>query len=327
MIFRVLTAAGLILAIVAASFLIARPFKRDTVKDTVNRRDVFLCVDLSSSNYEGVQNLVQAFRDTVTGLDGDRIGISLFNTSSIQFVPMTDDYDFVLRRLDSLERYLAAQEEFETSFAQKYDSVYDIPDSERARYEELNRILASFDEGLTAGYEMKGTSAIGEGLASCLFSFPELNEEERTRIIIFVTDNKPELLGNPLVTLTDAAGMCAFDKVTVFGIDPANPESDNAEAGASEMQEAVESTGGKFYGQVLLPVSKASYGIYLCHLLLLSVISGWIRGSLGLGADGVLGIWTTPVQIFAIAFLSFAGAALFSVLVQKIPKVGKWVIG
>ena len=172
----------------AASFLVARPFKRDTIKDTVNRRDVFLCVDLSSSNYEGVQNLVQAFRETVTGLDGDRIGISLFNTSSIQFVPMTDDYDFVLRRLDSLEGYLAAQEEFETSYAQKYDSVYDIPDSERARYEELNRILSSFDEGLTAGYEMKGTSAIGEGLASCLFSFPELTEEERTRVIIFVSE-------------------------------------------------------------------------------------------------------------------------------------------
>ena len=84
----------------------------------------------------------------------------------------------------------------------------------------------------------------------------------------------------------------------------------------------------KFYEHVLLPVSKASYGIYLCHLLLLSVISGWIRTSLGLGADGFLGeIWTTPVQIFAIALLSFAGAALFSVLVQKIPKVGKWIIG
>ena len=86
--------------------------------------------------------------------------------------------------------------------------------------------------------------------------------------------------------------------------------------------------GGKFYEHVLLPVSKASYGIYLCHLLLLSVISGWIRGALGLGVDGVLGeIWTTPVQIFAIALLSFTGAALFSVLVQKIPKVGKWMIG
>ena len=85
--------------------------------------------------------------------------------------------------------------------------------------------------------------------------------------------------------------------------------------------------GGPFYEHVLLPVSKASYGIYLCHLLLLSVISGWIRSALGLGADGVLGIWTTPVQIFSIALLSFCGTALFSVLVQKIPKVGKWVVG
>ena len=85
--------------------------------------------------------------------------------------------------------------------------------------------------------------------------------------------------------------------------------------------------GGKFYEHVLLPVSKASYGMYLCHLLLLSVVSGWIRNALGLGADGVLGIWTTPVQIIAIALLSFCGTALFCVLVQKIPKVGKWLIG
>ena len=84
----------------------------------------------------------------------------------------------------------------------------------------------------------------------------------------------------------------------------------------------------RFYDHVLLPISKASYGMYLSHLLLLSVISGWIRNTLGLGADGLLGpVWTTPVQIFAIAFLSFAVTALFCVLVQKIPKVGKWLVG
>ena len=84
----------------------------------------------------------------------------------------------------------------------------------------------------------------------------------------------------------------------------------------------------RFYEHVLLPVSKASYGMYLCHLLLLSFISGWIRTSLGLGTDGILGpIWTTPVQILAIALLSFTGSALFCVLVQKIPKVGKWLVG
>ena len=248
-IFRILSYSGIIVALIGATILTARPYRRDVVKDTVNRRDIFLCIDLSSSNYAGVKELVQAFRDTVSGLDGDRIGISLFNTSSVQYVPMTDDYDFVQRRLDELETYLAAQEEFMTTYAANYESVYDIPAAERSRYEELNKILATFDAGITAGYELKGTSAIGEGLASCLFSFPELTTEERTRIIIFLTDNQPELLDAPLVTLDDAAKMCQFDKVIVFGIDPATGQDPTQfAANISEMKGAVELTGGKFYG-------------------------------------------------------------------------------
>ena len=86
-------------------------------------------------------------------------------------------------------------------------------------------------------------------------------------------------------------------------------------------------TGGKFYERILLPVSKASYGMYLCHMLLLGIISAWLRNILGIGAEGVLGIWTTPVQILGTAILSFIGVALFSVLVQKIPKAGKWLMG
>ena len=248
-IFRILSFSGIIIALLASTVLTARPYKRDVIKDTVNRRDIFMCIDLSSSNYEGVEALVQAFKETVSGLDGDRIGISLFNTSSVQYVPMTDDYDFVLRRLEELETYLSAQEEFMTTYAANYESVYDIPESERERYEELNRILATFDAGITAGYELKGTSAIGDGLASCLFSFPELATEERTRIIIFLTDNQPELLDVPLVTLNDAAEMCKFDNVIVFGIDPAvGQDPTQYEANISEMQSAVELTGGKFYG-------------------------------------------------------------------------------
>ena len=254
-IFRILAVAGLIISLVAAVFLTSRPYRSERVKDTVSRRDIFLCVDTSSSNYSGVKELVQSFREIVAGLDGDRIGVSLFNTSSIQYVPMTDDYEFALRRIDSLEGYLVAQEEFMTNFAQKYDSVYEIPDSERDRYEELNRIMASFDSGVTAGYELKGTSAIGEGLASCLFSFPELTDEDRTRIIIFVTDNRPELLDDPLVTLMDAAEMCAFDKVEVLGICPVSGEETGSPgqgsgegSSVSEMREAAELTGGKFYG-------------------------------------------------------------------------------
>ena len=85
--------------------------------------------------------------------------------------------------------------------------------------------------------------------------------------------------------------------------------------------------GGKFFDKVLLPVSKASYGMYLSHMLLLLIVSGWLRGALGTGADGVLGIWTTPVQITGTAALSFTGVAICCVLIQRIPRIGRWIVG
>lgn len=84
---------------------------------------------------------------------------------------------------------------------------------------------------------------------------------------------------------------------------------------------------GGFYHKVLLPVSKASYGIYLLHLLLLVPISGAIREWLGVGLDGSLGVWTTPVEILLTAVLGFVGSAIIAVLAQKIPKIGKYIIG
>lgn len=87
-------------------------------------------------------------------------------------------------------------------------------------------------------------------------------------------------------------------------------------------------SGGRFYEKVLLPVSGASYGMYLCHLLVLVPVAAWVRTSLGLGADGILGpVWTTPVEMLLIAVISFTAVAVLAVLVRRIPKVGKWIMG
>ena len=84
---------------------------------------------------------------------------------------------------------------------------------------------------------------------------------------------------------------------------------------------------GRFYEKILLPVSKASYGMYLCHLLILVPVCGLFRGWLGSGAEGVLGFWTTPVEIMASAVCAFLLTAFTCVIVQKIPKIGKYIIG
>lgn len=84
---------------------------------------------------------------------------------------------------------------------------------------------------------------------------------------------------------------------------------------------------GAFYRKVLLPVSRASYGMYLIHMIFLALYSGWLRSALGLGTEGVLGIWTTPVQIVLTAVLSFLTVALVAVLLQRIPRVGRYLMG
>lgn len=84
---------------------------------------------------------------------------------------------------------------------------------------------------------------------------------------------------------------------------------------------------GTFYRRVVLPVSQASYGMYLSHLLVLVTVSAWIRNAFGLGENGILGIWTTPVQILLTALITYGIVALCCVCIQKIPKLGKIIIG
>lgn len=84
---------------------------------------------------------------------------------------------------------------------------------------------------------------------------------------------------------------------------------------------------GLFYRRVLLPVSKASYGMYLCHMFVLGVVVTWLRSTLGVGPNGTLGIWTTPVEILTTAMGSFVIVAAVGVAVQRIPRVGKWLMG
>ena len=84
---------------------------------------------------------------------------------------------------------------------------------------------------------------------------------------------------------------------------------------------------GSLYRKVLLPVSKASYGVYLLHLLLLVPISGAIREWLGVGLEGCLGVWTSPVEIVVSAILGFGVSTVVAVALQKIPKIGKYIVG
>lgn len=243
--------AGIVLSLVGTAQLMARPSYTEEITTGVRRRDIFLCLDVSYSLYGLNADFVENLETVVKGLDGDRIGISIFNTSTVLYMPMTEDKDFAIEKLEELKEYFEKQKIVEEEYYGHY--ISDFTDEEYNDYLELSAWLDSFEAGTLLNNSERGSSLIGEGLASCLYNFPSLDDDERTRVIIMVTDNAQNAFSTPTVELAEAAQLCAQNDVTVFGIFPPKEEFDLLSADydyeqlKGEMEAAVTGTGGGFY--------------------------------------------------------------------------------
>ena len=65
---------------------------------------------------------------------------------------------------------------------------------------------------------IKGHFLVGDGLASCMYSFPKFGAEDRSRIVLLSTENTIEIGSDPILTLDEAARLCDKNDVTVFGL-------------------------------------------------------------------------------------------------------------
>ena len=211
-----------IISIIFSSILIARPVTSKVTEETKYSRDIFLCMDVSTSVNDLNENLVSTLKDTVKNLQGDRVGISIFNTSSTLIVPLTDDYDYVLDTLENLQKALKVNNEADY----KNEDFYYLQQYIRA--------------GTLVGNPERGSSIISDGLASCVYNFPDLNEN-RSRIIIFSTDN--EMSGEPIITLSEAANLCKEKNITVYPIAPSSVRKNDLEG----LKNVAEVTGGEVY--------------------------------------------------------------------------------
>ena len=81
---------------------------------------------------------------------------------------------------------------------------------------------------------------------------------------------------------------------------------------------------GAFYRSIILPVSQASYGMYLAHMFVLAAFSSLFRDWLGTGGDA---LWVTPVEILLTAVCSYLVTALVAILLRRIPRLGPWLMG
>lgn len=73
---------------------------------------------------------------------------------------------------------------------------------------------------------------------------------------------------------------------------------------------------GAFYRWVVLPLSNASFGVYLLHMFVLVAVVGWFKPAN-----------PTPLAILATAVTTFAISSLISMTIRRVPFVGRWICG
>ncbi|MBP1231674.1 hypothetical protein JOE40_001318 [Arthrobacter sp. PvP102] len=217
--------AGVVL-MAAAVAAAARPAERSTVSPEQRNRDIILCLDASGSMSSADAAVVEVFARLAAGFDGERLGLTVFDSSAVQVFPLTDDYDVVQEQLE------AARKAFDGA-----------PGS------------AAFLDGTWNG---AGSSLIGDGLASCVQGFPSnggdtgtgeqagSGREERSGSVVLATDNF--ISGEPIFTLQEAAALAKKKDVRVYALNPGDFDygTDPDQPGV-QLRTAVEGTGGAYY--------------------------------------------------------------------------------
>lgn len=210
---RIVALAGVILlavgALGAAAVVAARPMQEKVIQPESRSRDIMLCLDVSGSMEDVDAEILEVFLRLSEDFAGERIGLTIFNSSPVQIFPLTDDYAAVREQLQRVRE----------SFAY----VDDVP------------------EHWVGTLNGAGASLVGDGLAACALGFDN-PDAERARSIILATDN--EVNGAETVTLEDAAAYAESLGARVFAIDPAPAGS----ATSLELEAASTRTGGGYFG-------------------------------------------------------------------------------
>ena len=228
----------LVIALVLAIALVARPSQVDSSDERASSRDIVLCLDVSGSTLPYDREVIDTYLELVKHFEGERIGMSIFNSTSRTVFPLTDDYELVTEQLTAASKALKG--------VQTQDDIDKMSD---AQYQKI----ADWLEGTQNRKE--STSLIGDGVVSCAAMLPgfaygnasaDNAERQRAASIVLATDNV--VSGKPTYTLDEALNLTKQAQITVDGLF-SGPKQSEADETTQEFKSAIEAHHGVFLTQ------------------------------------------------------------------------------
>lgn len=241
-------AVGLVVALAAlAALLAARPSTVDRAEAASSSRDIVLCLDVSGSTLPYDREVISAYLDLVGRFQGERIALSIFNSTSRTVFPLTDDYDLVTAQLSAaldVLKGVQTQDDIDHMTDKEYQSVSDWLEGTQNRKDATSLIgdglvsCASLLPSFTAsGKSGSDGTASGSGALD-----PAATGTSRPASIVLATDNV--LSGTPLYTLDEALSLAQASGIAVDGL-YSGDASQSKGAEAEAMRTSIEAHGGQ----------------------------------------------------------------------------------
>ncbi|MDO5645993.1 MAG: VWA domain-containing protein [Dermabacter sp.] len=191
-------------------------------------RDIVLCLDVSGSMITYDAEILSTFADLVENFKGERVGLSIFNSTSRTVFPLTNDYALIRRELEAGAQALS------------YNPVAHRLGSAQYSEEQIEDYW-QFVDGTYS--EVIPPSLIGDGVASCGQLFDQA-ETERSRFIVLATDN--ESGGEGIYTLPESTEALVSRDVTLWSFYPGAGACGGPQCG-DELKTESERTGGQMW--------------------------------------------------------------------------------
>ena len=157
-----------VVGLVCSSVIAGRPVDRSVRSNALASRDIVLCLDVSTSMLDTDVEILDTFTKMLDTFEGERVALVVWNTTAQTMVPLTDDYDLLRSQFEEAASAL----DFNPTYANPMSSKY----------------ITTF--GGTLLNEVRASSLIGDGLASCSLAFDTNKVEDRSRSIVLASDNQ-----------------------------------------------------------------------------------------------------------------------------------------
>ncbi len=231
----------LTISLVGALVTAARPARVLNADEQVSSRDIVLCLDVSGSALPYDREVIQAYLNFIEHFQGERIGLSIFNSTSRTVFPLTDDYRMAKKQLQYAANLLGGVQ-----------SQNRIDHLQERQYQQISDWLDGTQNRKNA------TSLIGDGLVSCAAMLPGFiygsahnarkvqSRFNRSASIVLATDNV--VSGKPTYSLKQALDLTARARIRVDGLYSGAKQNENSDT-TLEMKNLIESQGGVFLTQ------------------------------------------------------------------------------